>query len=241
MDYDVELDDRPGTGQQEEALVVTWGDGRSERMRLHEYGRVYAIPGLYEEVVQRRLACLSPTTLAEALVAEVRRRGEDPAALAALDLGAGNGVVGEELRAHGVRGALVGMDTEPAAGPAAERDRPGLYTEYLTGDLADLDLAAVVERHGLNALVGAGALGLGHVSAEGFDRAWRTFPAGAWLAVTVSGDVLEPSNGDLAEYVAQLREGAHGTEVVHLRPFPHRLRMSGEPIEYHVLVARRTG
>jgi len=241
MDYDVELDGRPGTAQPEEALTVTWADGRAERMRLHDYGRVYAIPGLYEEVVQRRLECASPAVLAEALTAEVARRGEDPAALAALDVGAGNGVVGEELRARGVAGTLVGMDTEPAAAPAAARDRPGLYAEYETGDLTELDLPALVERHRLTALVGAGVVGLGHVSGAGLRRAWSAFPPGAWLAVTVAGDVLDPADGDLDEFVAALRAGDDGTEVVRLEPFRHRRRMSGEPIEYHVLVARRAG
>ena len=240
MDYDVELDQRQGARQDEEELVVTYADGRSDRMRLHEYDRVYAIPGLYEDVVQEKLQCLSPVTLVTALRAQVQARGEDIAGIRALDVGAGNGVVGEELRAQGFTGTLVGMDLEPAAEPAAARDRPGQYAEYLTGDLTELPLAELVERHRLNAMVGAGALGLGHISAEGFDAAWRTFPPGSWLAVTFAPDVLEPGTDPLADYVDGLRRGEHDTEVLHLEEFTHRLRMSGEPIPYYAMVARRT-
>ena len=45
MDYEVEL--RPGRDQTEESLVVRHADGRTEEFRLHEYERVYAVPGLY--------------------------------------------------------------------------------------------------------------------------------------------------------------------------------------------------
>src|SRR4051794_9568420 len=102
MDYTVEIDRSPGRAQVDERLTVAHADGRREEMRLHEYDRVYAVPGLYEEVVQRRLECLSPSTLVTSLADQVTAHGDDPSALRALDIGAGNGVVGEELRLRGV-------------------------------------------------------------------------------------------------------------------------------------------
>ncbi|MGE4427345.1 MAG: hypothetical protein AB7G37_12910 [Solirubrobacteraceae bacterium] len=238
-DYSVTLDRDPGLAQGDERLTVAFADGRREEMRLHEYDRVYAVPGLYEEVVQRELDCRSPATLATALLDAVGAAGGEASAIRALDFGAGNGVVGEELRARGVTGPLVGVDAAAGSREAAERDRPGQYAEYVVGDLADISVPELVERHGLNCLVGAGALGLGHVTAAGFDAAWRAFPTGSWMALTVTDDVLDPDGDDLGAYVAQLRAGEHGTEVVHVERFRHRLRMSGEPIHYHVIVARR--
>lgn len=239
--YTVELNRTAGLAQSDERLTVAWGDGRREEMRLHEYDRVYAVPGLYEEVVQNQLECLSPSRLASSLVEQVKARGEDPAELCALDIGAGNGVVGEELRAHGVGGVLVGMDNAAGAKTSAERDRPGLYAEYAVGDLTEIAVASLVAEHDLNALVGAGALGLGHISAASFDAAWREFPAGAWVAVTVPEEALEDPSGDVGAYIAELRAGGHDTEVLRLERYQHRLRMSGEPIFYYVLVGRRTG
>src|SRR4051794_1619356 len=131
MSYDVDLDARPGRGQHEEVLTVRWDDGRTESMRLHEYERVYAVAGLYEEVVQQRLECASPQVLADAVVGEAGAGGVEPRALRAFDLGAGNGVVGEELARRGVR-VVAGADNIDAAREAAARDRPGLYDEYLT-------------------------------------------------------------------------------------------------------------
>src|SRR4051812_14006116 len=163
MSYEVGLDARPGRGQHEEVLTVRWADGREERMRLHEYDRVYAVPGLYEEVVQERLECASPRALADAVVAEGAAAGVAPGDLRAFDLGAGNGVVGEELAARGIH-VVAGADNIDAARDAAERDRPGLYAEYLTDALDDwARTERLVAGERLNLLTAAGALGRGHI------------------------------------------------------------------------------
>ncbi len=48
--------------------------------------------------------------------------------LRVLDLGAGNGVVGEELKKRGVS-RLVGVDIITEAQAATERDRPGVIND----------------------------------------------------------------------------------------------------------------
>ena len=48
--------------------------------------------------------------------------------LAVLDVGAGNGMVGEQLKCSGVKRSLVDIIQE--AKQAALRDRPGIYKEY---------------------------------------------------------------------------------------------------------------
>jgi trans-aconitate methyltransferase len=240
LDFSVELDQRSGLAQADERLTVIFADGRREHMRLHEYGRVYTVPGLYEEVVQRRLECASPAVLSRALVKHVVQCGDDPAALRLLDIGAGNGVVGEELRKLGVDGAFFGMDKEGGAREAAERDRPGLYVEYLIGDLAELSIASMVEKYSLTGMVGAGVFGPGHVSAANLNAAWQQFRPGAWLAVTLPENVVNADGEELSDYVAALRAGEENTEVTEFSRYRHRFRMSGDPIYYYLMVARRT-
>jgi hypothetical protein len=237
MDYEVEL--QPGRDQTEEALVVRHADGRADRFRLHEYDRVYAVPGLYEEVVQRRLQSASATVLAERLTACAAGAGLQPAGLAVFDLGAGNGVSGEELRARGVR-ALVASDSSAAARQAAQRDRPGLYAEYLVGDTDELpQVAELIREHRLNAIVASGALGLGHISADSFHRLWSAFGAGAWFAVSLHEDLAEPGGSDFGDYLAGFEEREDGGEILVREPFRHRLTMAGEPITYVAIVARK--
>ena len=237
MEYEVEL--QPGRDQTEESLVVRHADGGEERFRLHEYDRVYAIPGLYEEVVQRRLVSASATILAERLVACAADAGTDPGELAVFDLGAGNGVSGEELRARGV-GTIVASDGIPEARAAAQRDRPGLYAEYLVGDTDDLpQVTRLIGEHGLNALVAAGALGLGHISAASFHRLWSAFPPGAWFSVSLHEELAEFGGSDFGDYLAGFESREDGGEILVREPFRHRLTMAGEPITYVAIVARK--
>lgn len=239
MNYDVELDASAGGDQTRESLVVTQLDGTTERFRLHEYSRVYAIPGLYEEVVQRRLQCASPSTLAKLLVRSAGAAGVEPGDLAVFDLGAGNGVLGEQLRARGVR-TLVGSDNIPAARDAALRDRPGLYAEYLVGDTDDLpQVGDLIGRYALNGLVAAGALGLGHISADSFHRLWSAFNADAWFAVSLHEDLAEPGASDFGDYLAEFQRRRDWGEIIVRERFRHRLTMAGEPIHYVAVVARR--
>ena len=236
----VTLSTEQGLTQTEETLTVVHEDGSEETMRLHEYDRVYAIPGLYEHVVYERLECLSARILADRLVEQVAADGGSPADLRVLDLGAGNGVVGEELRERGVTGTLIGLDPTPAAAPAAERDRPGLYAEFLSMTLDEADVDRLVRTYDVNAIVGAGALGMGHMSREEIESAWNALPSGSYLAVTFHEDVMTSEGEELHEFVEDLRAGEDATEVRVLERFRHRLSMSGDEIFYYVLVARRS-
>jgi hypothetical protein len=237
MDYEVEL--QPGEDQTQESLLVRYADGTADAFRLHEYTRVYGVPGLYEEVVQQRLKCASPRTLADLLLACAASARLQPADIAVFDLGAGNGVMGEALRERGVP-TLVASDNIAAARDAALRDRPDLYADYLVGDTDDLpQVPELIDAHGLNALVAAGALGLGHISAASFHRLWSRFPAGAWFAVSLHVDLAEPGGSDFGDYLAGFEERDDGGEIVLRVRFRHRLTMAGDPITYLAIIARK--
>lgn len=228
--FSVRLDPQPGP-QDEETLIVTI-DGREQSMRLHEYDRVYSIPGLYDEVL-RRLEYASPDKVAELLFAAP---GVEPVKLRALDLAAGNGLSADPLLAGGV-GGLVGMDLIPEARDAALRDRPEAYAEYVAGDVGEPGLVAgLVDGHGLNALTCAG--GLSHIPVEAFDVGWSSFPAGSWLVATAGEDLSDPYAGPYGRYFTD-EIGASRLGDVHTERFVHRKAMSGEPIEYTALRARR--
>ena len=81
-------------------------DGRVEELRLHDYERLYSLPGVYEQIVQERLGCRSPQEIA---VDAGARRSIGSAGIAprsrVIDLAAGNGVSGEALAAEGLAGA----------------------------------------------------------------------------------------------------------------------------------------
>jgi SAM-dependent methyltransferase len=128
----------PQTGR--ERILVHFDDGSSEELRLHDYERVYALAGLYEEIVQRRLDCRSPDEIASMLADATDSLRWERSRVRVLDIGAGNGISGEALAALGMR-PVVATDLEPAARDAAMRDRPGVYDAYLTTDLIALSPA----------------------------------------------------------------------------------------------------
>lgn len=218
---------------------MTFADGRRRRMRLHDYDRIYAVPGLYEEVVQRRLRCASPAKIADVLLRVAELEGRPPHLLRVLDLGAGNGVVGEELHARGVR-VLAATDSSAKARDAAARDRPGLYAAYVVGDLNDHpELATLVRELGVNCVVCAGALGLGHIEARSFTELWDLLPPGAMFALTAHEDLARPGASDVGDELAALRQG--GTEIVVSERFVHRVTVAGAPIHYLAIGARKLG
>jgi len=232
IDYTVTLQDGPGADQTEEAFTVTYRDGATEHLRIHDYDRVYAIPGLYEEVVQHQLRCASPAKIAEVLLSVARREGREPRLLRVLDLGAGNGVVGEKLREGGVE-VLVATDSAAVARRAADRDRPGLYSSYVVGDSSGVpELGTIVRELGINCIVCAGALGFEHIEAGSFAELWDLLPPGAMFALTVHEDLVEQGCSDIGDELALMRAGEHATQFVVWERFRHRLTVAGEPIHY---------
>jgi hypothetical protein len=200
------------------------------RIRFHDYGDIYAVEGLYEHLFYVRLRCQSPTVVATLLAEAVEEAGEDPSELTVLDLGAGNGMVGEALREHGFR-ELVGVDITPEAGEAVERDRPGLYAEYHVCDLLDPPEELDGERFG--AMTSVAALGFGDVPPEVFMAAFDRVEDGGWVAFTIKEDFLDRGEDDsgFARLIAgMLRSGA--IDERGRRRYRHRLDVAGDPIHY---------
>src|SRR3712207_1113753 len=90
----------PGASQDEEWFEVEY-EGRTRRLRFHDYDEIYSIPGLYERLIYEELRGESPRVIAGLVQAELNRRDADIGDLRVLDLGAGNGIVAEELKELG--------------------------------------------------------------------------------------------------------------------------------------------
>lgn len=213
-----------------EYIALREGDGAEELVHLHDYARVYATAGLYEYIVQDLLRCRSPQVAAAAL----ERQADDPAGLRVLDLGAGSGLVGELIRGFGV-GFLVGMDAVAAARAACLRDRPGVYDDYLVGELATLGEPLAAARP--NALIAAGAFGGTHMPASSLAAALALLPEGAPVSFTIHEHWTQTDEpGGFRTPLAELIDS--GRLVVHERlRFLHRLTTGGEPIHYELFAA----
>ena len=91
-----------------------------------------------------------------------------------LDLGAGNGMMGEELKKHGVA-RLIGVDIIQEAYEATLRDRPGLYDAYYIEDFSNLDpdVREEISLWHLDCMVTVAALGFGDIPTKAFIEAFN--------------------------------------------------------------------
>ena len=123
---------------QSEAYFYLVEEGREEKFRFHDYERIYDRPGLYEQIFYERLKCTSPEKVGEILSSALQTEGENSSELRVLDLGAGNGMMGEVLKGYGIA-RLIGVDIIEEAKAGADRDRPGIYDEYYVADFTNLE------------------------------------------------------------------------------------------------------
>src|SRR6476469_2737941 len=213
--------------------------GESEPVHLHDYPRIYAVPGLYEHVVQEQLQCRSPQVAAEGFLRAVAGARLQPSSLTVLDVGAGTGLVGELLLRGGVQ-RMVGVDALPAARAASVRDRPGVYSDYLIGDLAsgDSTLLADLRERGPGGLVSAGAFGGTHAPPAALINALALLPPGAPIALTIDERWMNASDPDGFGVAVQRLIDQRDLEVVERTRVKHRIAHPGEPVFYELLVGR---
>ena len=229
-----------------EVIHVRHDDGRVEELRLHDYDRLYALPGVYEQIVHGRLGCRSPARLAAMLGDAVDRLGWERDAARVLDIAAGNGISGEALAAAGLRPVL-GTDIVPAAREAVLRDRPDVYDQYLTLDLLALSDA---ERAELTALRANALSCVAPVGEHGSELPPDVLVAAASLltpdALVVymhdpNRDPPSPSTGLDAVtpelWAAGLGPATHAEELARER-YVHRYTVNGAPFEMDAVVWR---
>ncbi|HUU98356.1 MAG TPA: methyltransferase [Phycisphaerae bacterium] len=216
-------------------------DDTWKRIRLHDYHEIYRIPGLYEALFVDRLKCCSPERvigLLDDVLSDFPPSMED---LSVLDVGAGNGMVGEELHKAGVR-TIQGIDIIPRARVAALRDRPQIYDDYFVCDLTQPDnpYDDRIRLAKLNTLTVVAALGYGDIPPAAFVRACNLIDTPGWLAFNIKENFLDvdEDNTGFCALIRRLRR--HGCiQVEAYRRYQHRLSINGKPLHYIAMVARK--
>jgi predicted TPR repeat methyltransferase len=198
---------------------------------------------LYETLFYEHLQCDSPSRVVGLLADVLEDFPDAPSDLRVLDVGAGNGMVAEELRRIGVD-TTIGADIIPEARAAAFRDRPGIYDDYVVGDLTDLqpEQEQRVRRMQPNCLTSVAALGFGDIPAEVFIKACNMVSTPAWLAFNIKECFLDTKSDQsgLAGPLQRMQDEGL-IEVQAYRRYRHRLSVSGEPLYYVAMVARKIG
>jgi predicted TPR repeat methyltransferase len=236
--YDLRLPD--ASLDQDEEWCELLLDGQRRRIRFHDYDEIYSIPGLYERLFYELLECDSPRAVTALLGQELRARRRSASDLRVLEVGAGNGMVGEELAELGAR-TIVGVDIIEEAATAAERDRPGVYGDYLVLDLTAIPPTTHDELRArdFNCLVTVAALGFGDIPTDAFTAAYNLVDTGGLVAFNIKEDFL--TDGDGSGFARLIKRAlADGSlELCAERRYRHRLSISGEPLHYVAIVAEK--
>jgi len=231
----------PGeTLEQDEEWVVVRSKGAWKKIRLHDYADVYAIQGLYEKWIYEVFQCSSPQKIRELLAMELCESDRTPADLPVLDLGAGNGCVAECLQEIGFK-TFVGVDIYDAAAAAAERDRPGLYDDYVVGDLTNPtpENAKVLDRYDFACMTCVAALGFGDIPTEVFVEAYNRVRDAGLVAFTIKTDFL--SDTDKTGFSALVRSMIQDDtlRIARQEEYVHRIDADGNELVYAAIVGEK--
>jgi predicted TPR repeat methyltransferase len=209
-------------------------------MRLHDYAGIYKRPGLYEYLFANLLQCTSPQRVTSLLAGTLREWQQQATDLSVIDLGAGNGMVGDQLRLLGIR-ELVGVEIIPEAAQAAHRDRPGLYDDYVVADLCELR-AADAERlraRQPNCLTTVSALGFGDIPPRAFGTAFNLISAPGWLAFNIKETFLSGKDESGFSRLIRALSDREFIQIQAYRRYSHRLSVDSQRLNYVAMVARK--
>lgn len=225
---------------QDEEWCVVRLNGKWREIRLHDYDEIFAVPGLYERLLRDILKCDSPARIRKLLEAELATTSSKTEGLRVLDLGAGNGMVGEELAGMGVE-FVVGADIIEAAADATERDRPGIYANYHVVDMTRLDEDEVSElaRYGFNCLTCVAALGFGDIPTAAFANAFNLIEPGGWAAFNIKSSYLKDDDSSGFARLIRTVMSENTLEVRKTESYRHRVGTNREPIEYTAVVGKK--
>lgn len=238
--FDIRFPKGNGGVDQDEEWCEVAVDGDRRRFRFHDYHELYAVPGLYEQLFYGELKCDSPRMICSLFQEQLDEGGFDAQDLRVLDVGAGNGMVGEELAELGA-GTIVGVDIIEEAKEAAERDRPGVYDDYLVLDLTAISRSRQrdLQDFGFNCLTTVAALGFGDIPPQAFAAAFNFVSDDGWIAFNIKDEFLRGSDDTgFSRLIRRMLDEGTITMLTQRR-YTHRLSAAGEPLHYVAVIASK--
>jgi len=225
---------------QDEEWCVVRLNGEWREIRLHDYDELFSVPGLYERLIYDLLKCDSPARIRKLFEAELTASDTQAATLRVLDLGAGNGMVGDELADIGVE-FIVGADIIEAAAEATQRDRPGIYANYHIVDMTRLsqDDRRELAAYRFNCLTCVAALGFGDIPTEAFANAYNLIEPDGWIAFNIKSGYLDQDDSSGFARLIQSVIADKTLEVCKTQRYQHRVGTNRKPIQYTAIVGKK--
>jgi predicted TPR repeat methyltransferase len=234
--------DTQNLAQDEAYFTLVEPNGTQSKLRFHDYDAIYERQGLYEQLFYDRLKCQSPEKVVSILRYAMSGEPWLFNELRVLDLGAGNGMVGEVLQKYGVA-RIVGVDISSPAAVAVQRDRPGVYDQYYSMDMSQMTPEQREELSGwrFNCMVSVAALGFGDIPVRVFAEAYNLVDDGGWVAFNIKETFLD--NRDTTGFSVFIKNLilSEYLDIYHMERYRHRLSMDGQPLYYFGVACRKNG
>ena len=214
-------------------FILSEKGGDTVQIRFHDYDEIYRRPGLYEQLFYERLKSVSPEKVVNILGYAARNSPTPLSEFRVLDLGAGNGMVAEELRKRGVA-RIVGVDISAPAMAAAKRDRPSVYDEYYAFDMGQMDDPRNEElaEWKFNCLISVAALGFGDIPVRVFRAAFNLIEDGGWIAFNIKETFFDRHDtSGFSVFIRELLLSEYLT-LHHIDRYRHRLSIDGRALYY---------
>ncbi len=238
--FSVKIPEVDKVEQGREQFIVEY-EGHEETILAHDYDSIYRVPGLYEYLFYENYKCSSPGVISSMLEQVVEDSSMEMSDLTVLDVGAGNGMVGEKLKDAGT-GSLLGIDIIEEAAEAAERDRPGVYKEYFVEDLIELpeDVEKKIEQAEPNCMTVVAALGFDDMPPGAFVAGYNLITTPGWIAFNIKDQFL--TDNDTSGFSRLInRITSEGLfEPRARRRYLHRYCQDFTPLHYYAIVGKKT-
>ncbi len=240
MNFQVTIPEIDKDIKQDEELFLVEYNHTKEIIRARDYDKIFSIPGLYEYLFYDRCKCDSPNVVCSLLEHEVTKASDDMSNLRVIDLGAGNGIVGEALHSSGAE-IIIGLDIIEEAAEAVKRDRPGVYDEFFTEDLTMLPEAieADIKKHHPNCITTVAAPGFEDIQPDAFAAGFNLISEDGWVAFNIKDEIYgEKDQEGFAGLINRMADSDVLTIQAEKR-YRHRFGQDGAPLNYYAVVARK--
>ncbi|MEA3438412.1 MAG: methyltransferase [Thermodesulfobacteriota bacterium] len=227
--------------QGEEPFIIEY-NGVEKRIKAHDYDEIYKVPGLYEYLFYDKYKCDSPNVVCSQLVKEVENTPMKVSDLKVLDVGAGNGMVGEELKSAGAD-SVFGIDIIEEAAEATKRDRPGIYEDYLIEDLTSLSDKAreKIEKWSPNCMTIIAALGFDDIPPEAFTEAYNMISETGWVAFNIKDEFCSKNDQTGFSKLIDDMSDSGVFSVKSKNRYRHRFCQDGTSLNYYAVVGEKKG
>ena len=237
---EVALPDAASQNGKEAGYCLVDDGGTWRQVRLRGDARLWEWPSIYERLVRTLLRGNAPGAVSHLLDRQLRAAGKRAADLRAIDLGAGNGWMGEELSSLGIP-MIIGVDASSAAAAAAERDHPDVYQSYLLLDMRRLSEGQRDDlmNYDFNCLVCVDALAADEPAPNAFAEAFNLLAPDGWVAFHLNGETAEGGRDSRFARIVHRMIQSGSMNVATQQRYRHRFTTYGAPLVHVSVIARK--